>query len=739
MGDTAVDVFLETLKQLIRSPQLDSFREEKLQLQALEKEVKYLRGFLKVTEKKRYEHSEVMKLVLEIRDLVYQAEKTIEYILIGALKGKHFTRDSQLGNIPIGSSPLDADGRVPIYIGAETSSTDLLRLNVKEVKPAVKVNKHVEEVKPVVHVRFDLRILEWDIKEKMKTLTTKVKQIYDENIYDIKGIAEKKHTSARSGGGSGSPGGINTAKVVKEKLVVGFNNEVKTLLEKLDDRGEGRPLEIITIIGAGGSGKTTLAREVYDHAFTSHIFEIRAWVDVSQDYDKTTMKRNLLIRVLKSAFPKKVEDYEKSSEDKLGEEVLKCLKGRKYLIVMDDIWDIEAWNDIQRSCPNESNGSKVLFTSWQHVQFDGVRFVSHYLDPLPKDQSWELLQMKVFGMKSCPQELVDIGVKIAEKCGGLPLAIVAIAAFERLRVLSFVSAECQRETEIRNLVLLKYLAVRLPRRERFIALPLISNLLNLETLNLQVWGYSNFIQLSPDIFKMVKLRHLYSKYGIFEYHFCSEEAARIGFDHSSKLDSLQTLHQLCACEDCQSFLVRTPNLRKLGLKQNEKLGDGSFVSLDLEFLKCLETLSITGVIHTECRKLPLTVKRLTLVATFLKWEEVSILQKLLSLEVLKLECNACNGPVWETSGDGFSQLKYLSFDEMDEIEEWNASEDQFPRLEVLVLENCRKLERIPIDFADLNELREIRYGMTTQVNSPGVPNKPGASAKRSSKSTVAHG
>jgi len=192
------------------------------------------------------------------------------------------------------------------------------------------------------------------------------------------------------------------------------------------------------------------------------------------------------------------------------------------------------------------------------------------------------------------------------------------------------------------------------------------------------------------------------------YHFCSEEAARIGFDHSSKLDSLQTLHQLCACEDCRSFLVRTPNLRKLGLKQNEKLGDGSFMSLDLEFLKCLETLSITGVIPTECWKLPLTVKRLTLVATSLKWEEVSILQKLPSLEVLKLECNACKGPVWETSGEGFSQLKYLSFDEMDEIEEWNASEDQFPRLEVLVLENCRKLERIPIDFANLNELREIR-------------------------------
>ncbi|KAH7842713.1 hypothetical protein Vadar_008351 [Vaccinium darrowii] len=204
---------------------------------------------------------------------------------------------------------------------------------------------------------------------------------------------------------------------------------------------------------------------------------------------------------------------------------------------------------------------------------------------------------------------------------------------------------------------------------------------------------------------MVKLRHLYSKDGVFEYHFSSEATTRVGFDQTSKLDSLQTLHTICACKDCRSFLVRTPNLKKLGLE--DKFNDFP-IFLDLEFLKCLETLSLRCITLTAGLKLPLTVKRLASDWTSLKWEKLSILQNLSSLEVLKFKAIATEGPVWNTSEEGFPQLKYLSFVDMDDFEEWNASEDQFLRLEVLVLEGCKKLERIPIDFANLSELREIK-------------------------------
>ncbi|XP_058195751.1 putative late blight resistance protein homolog R1B-16 [Rhododendron vialii] len=857
MGDIAVDIFLETLEQLITNSKLLL-----IQLQSIEMEIKYLREFLKATEKKRNEHIEVMNLVRQIREVVLESENTVELFVSRAYK------------------------------------QDDLSLDLESVK------------------------------KEIKTLTAKVKQMYDENMYDINGTTVKKLKHSCTG--SSGSGGRNTSKVVEEKTLVGFKDEIETLMGKLHDSGEGGRLEIISIIGVGGGGKTTLARKVYDHPWTSQKFEIRAWADVSQDYHKT-MKSNLLISMLESAFPGKYKDYGESGEYKLGEMVYKCLRGNKYLIVMDDIWDIEAWNDIQRSFPKECKGSKVLLTSRLPVQPASVPCVSHCLNPLSLSCSWELLQKKVFGKKQCPPKLVDIGNQIAEKCKGLPLAVVAIAGilamedktldvwdkvaknlcsiiaknqegcmeilelsynhlplhlkacflyigghpedseifvreliwlwiaegfiqqidggksleaiaqdyliglidrnlvmvaakskshggvkacrihdllrelclkkaeednflvqnygddsfsssitnkhrrlfigrhffhklpprpcarnlrsflflslpnsshsrlelsylfkpgplsmpmklsffienFKLLRVLHLISAKnigdirygtvlqlisdtSRGEIGIGDLVHLRYLALRLSRVQPVHAENCFPYLSNLETLNLHV-SFPDKIPLPRDIVKMVKLRHLYTKKGKFEYHHVSNYDEEEG----NMLESLQTLHQMCICKHCLRFLERIPNLRKLGLYADRD----HYILADLEFLKCLEILcvhsrSINGL------KLPPTLTRLTLKYTRLKWGELSIiLQTLPSLEVLKLY-NACVGPIWNISEleEEFSQLKYLRLEYLD-IVEWSAFEYQFPGLEVLVIQDCRKLERILIDFANLNELREIR-------------------------------
>lgn len=56
----------------------------------------------------------------------------------------------------------------------------------------------------------------------------------------------------------------------------------------------------------------------------------------------------------------------KTSEEELAEWLWKCLKGQRFLIVMDDIWDIGAWDKMKRSLPDDDNGSKVMFTSRIH-------------------------------------------------------------------------------------------------------------------------------------------------------------------------------------------------------------------------------------------------------------------------------------------------------------------------------------------------------------------------------------
>ncbi|XP_058187008.1 disease resistance protein RPP13-like isoform X2 [Rhododendron vialii] len=392
MGDTSVDFFLETLKQLTTSSNLDFIiDDEKHQLQSLEEEIKYLRGFLVATEKKRNEHSEVMKLVMQIRDAVSEAENIVELFISHAFKAdaSPFQNNNRMINkkkikkksLPKNTTKnkasqehreylsLDLEGLLKTRVKKKKNEEaireqqDHLSLDLESVQKEIKTltgdDQVKKEKKKTIREHQDHLFLDLEsIKKEIKTLTAEVKKIYDENMYDINGVAIKKlkHSSA------GSEGGSNPSKVAEEKVVVGFKDEVETLMRKLDDSGESGVLEIISIVGAAGGGKTTLAREVYDQRLTSTTFEIRAWVVISQDYDKT-IKRDLLMSILKSAFPENHEDYEKSNEDMLGEKLLKCLKGKKYLVVMDDIWGIEAWNDIQRSFPRDRKGSKVMLTS----------------------------------------------------------------------------------------------------------------------------------------------------------------------------------------------------------------------------------------------------------------------------------------------------------------------------------------------------------------------------------------
>ncbi|KAH7841622.1 hypothetical protein Vadar_032219 [Vaccinium darrowii] len=618
MDDTAFDSFLMALKQLISSSKYDLVRERKHELQSLEKKMKRLREFLKLAEKKYDKHSEVTKLVTEIRRVAAMTEKTVDSLILLAFK------DDASDSLPEHQTRL---------------SHNLQRVDAE-----------------------------------FETLSAEVHQIfYEIEYYSTVGEASKKlkQSSTRRGGSSEG----NTSKEVEEQVVVGFKEEMEKLFVLLL-YSDSSSLQIISILGRSGAGKTTLARELYNHPFILHTFEVRAWVLVSPYYDKT-MKRDLLIHILESISPEYHEDYEKSELDELEKKVLKCLEGRRYLIVMDNIWSIEAWNDIQKSFPREDKGCKVLFTSQVPVQPDGILCIFHRI----RD---EMLPVRV-------------GTH---------------------RVLSFIPIACRGKIGIGHLVHLKYLALKLQSEDWYCELP-FSCLLNLQTLNLQAPWHNARIQLPRDIFKMVNLRHLYTKDGVFHYdvsYLSSEEAASIGFDRSSRLYSLRTLQRICSCENCRSFLERTPNLRKLGVYGGLMSQDGVLMLPDLEFLKFLEALRITNergnrepVLSTFPKRLkfPPHLTRLTLRRTCLKWEELSILKNLPSLEVLKLLSYACRGPVWNTFELGFPQLKYLRFQRLD-IEEWNTSEDQFPRLEILVLEECKKLEQIPIDFACLNELREIK-------------------------------
>lgn len=225
-----------------------------------------------------------------------------------------------------------------------------------------------------------------------------------------------------------------------ESTVVGLDKD----LEKFQEQLIGLPcnLNILTIVGMGGIGKSTLAKRVYDDPLIVYHFYVRAWITVSQGYQLRAVLLDLLhcVTQLSDDICAKYDDSQEYrttlkdginqlSDHRLAEQLYRSLKGKKYLIVLDDIWCDTAWEDVKRSFPDDKNGSRIILTSRLTEVAISVNpdWPPHHMRFLSSDEGWELLKLKVFAKQSCPPELENIGKQIAENCHGLPLAIVVVA------------------------------------------------------------------------------------------------------------------------------------------------------------------------------------------------------------------------------------------------------------------------------------------------------------------------
>jgi hypothetical protein len=131
-----------------------------------------------------------------------------------------------------------------------------------------------------------------------------------------------------------------TTSVPTEDKVYGRDAEREKIIELLIN-GKSEDLQVLPIIGIGGVGKTTLARFVYNDQRVKDHFDLRMWVCVSTNFDKVSIIRE----ILESVCPDRQQYKNITSFDKLQGILLENIENKKFLLVLDDLWEEEGRMD----------------------------------------------------------------------------------------------------------------------------------------------------------------------------------------------------------------------------------------------------------------------------------------------------------------------------------------------------------------------------------------------------------
>ncbi|XP_072988862.1 probable disease resistance RPP8-like protein 2 [Typha latifolia] len=238
-----------------------------------------------------------------------------------------------------------------------------------------------------------------------------------------------------SGGGEGRPLTLRRPIIpdVDDSEVVGFESDKESIIDRLVAGGSRR--RVVSIVGTGGLGKTTLARKAYNSSKVKAHFDFRIWLTISQEYKLVDLLKNIL------------EKRGKMEKEELGkdegyfiEQLMPSLRCVRYLIVMDDVWNDVVWDRIREAFPDENNGSRVLFTSRflkvaKRADPGSVPYELRFLD---EEESLQLLFKKAFPNEDpsagCPPDLMRLAQQqLVKRCGGLPLALVVLGGLLSIR------------------------------------------------------------------------------------------------------------------------------------------------------------------------------------------------------------------------------------------------------------------------------------------------------------------
>ncbi|XP_057781242.1 probable disease resistance protein At1g58602 [Salvia miltiorrhiza] len=382
MAEAVVSMALETLRDLLLEEArfLSGVGDE---VRELEIQLKQMKCLLEDADRRRHESKTIFNLISEIRDLVYGAEAAIE--------------------------------RHAAYQVCSRRRRGLRQL-------VRRCSCSLEEYKSIHQLGSEIS----PIKSRLERIN---KEMQENGI--------KKSIINTTNGGESSAAGENknwSRKTFPDfeigECFVGMEEELKQLEYLLVEDKEHR---VISVWGMGGSGKTTIARKVYNHIkhTKSSCFESFAWVCISQQ----CQVKSVLEDILSQLRLEKVNENNASDTALMGQ-LCEIQREKRCLIVVDDLWEASHWDGFKHAFLVQDLQSKILITTRERKVAE-IGFPLE-LGLLKVEHALELLEKKAFPQTNIPEFVLEenfekIGKEMVKKCGYLPLAISLLGGVLRMK------------------------------------------------------------------------------------------------------------------------------------------------------------------------------------------------------------------------------------------------------------------------------------------------------------------
>ncbi|XP_027347883.1 putative disease resistance protein RGA1 [Abrus precatorius] len=544
-----------------------------------------------------------------------------------------------------------------------------------------------------------------EIKRTQETLNDVLQEISKLNLSQ-RAVVSKQFDSVRR----------ETSSFVLESDIIGREDGKKKIISLLKQPNKKQNVSCIAIVGIGGLGKTALAQLVYNDVEVQKIFEKHMWVCVSDNFDIKTIVKKMLESLTG------VQSDEKLSLDNLQSKLRKKLRGKKYLIVLDDIWNENhtKWADLRTYLMCGTQDSKILVTTRSEVVARKMGVSDPYvLNGLTTEESWCLLKNIAFedDTMGVNQTLELIGKKIAEKCGGVPLAIKTLGGLlqgkrEEGEWINVLHGDfwklCKDEDSIMPVLKLSYQNLSPQLRQCFSYCSLYPKDWEIEKDELiQLWMAHGFLECSTENEHMEDIGNQFVELFLMKSFFQDAKVNKQGEILSFKMhDLIHDLAMLVAGNDCCHLdnkgkgLVRRP----------------MHVSLEPNAICLLDSLDASRL--------------RTLILRSYNGEDLSVISKFEYLRVLTLSSNSIT-ELPDSIGN-FDHLRYLNLS--------NCRLTSLPKfignlvcLQTLILNSCAKLEfytavvtkLINLRHLDISKCRAFEHGMPFGLGKLSIGGYPG--------------